>query len=149
MPLADLSLLDKHKTGGFPPDWPVDRRTFYSPVDDLHGALMDVLDSVSSSLVLAVYGFDDPDLANIVQAKLKDPSIFVQLTLDSSQAGGTHEKALLAQESYPLASVAVGRSEKGAIIHLKTAIIDGLDVVHGSTNWSGGGEELQDNELII
>ena len=58
-------------------------------------------------------------------------------------------KAILAQESYPNSSVAVGRSERGAIMHLKSAVIDSAVTIHGSTNWSAGGEGAQDNELIV
>jgi phosphatidylserine/phosphatidylglycerophosphate/cardiolipin synthase-like enzyme len=96
-----------------------------------------------------MYGFDDKELAEAVKAKMKHPHVYVQLTLDSTQAAGAQEKGLLKKEHYPATSVAVGRSEKGAIMHLKLAVIDGLDVLTGSTNWSDGGECKQDNELIV
>lgn len=141
--------LDRFKTGGFPDDYPPNLRTFYSPVDDVHGALLAVVSSARQSLVLGMYGFDDDELADTIRRKLTSEHVFVLLTLDSSQAGGVHEKALLARENYPRSIVAVGRSEKGAIMHLKELVVDGRIVVKGSTNWSTGGESKQDNELTV
>jgi phosphatidylserine/phosphatidylglycerophosphate/cardiolipin synthase-like enzyme len=149
MALSSLDELDKFKAGGFAPGYPPRRRTFWSPIDDVHGVLLTLVNSATRSLVIAMYGFDDQELADAVRRKLDDPHCVVQLTLDSSQAGGVHERALLAREHYPASSIATGRSEHGAIMHCKLMVVDGTDTVTGSTNWSIAGESKQDNELTV
>jgi phosphatidylserine/phosphatidylglycerophosphate/cardiolipin synthase-like enzyme len=142
--------LDKFKIGGFADGYGAGiLRTFYSPVDDPRSVLLSLLNGAQHSLVLAMFGFDDDEFAAIITTKLGDENVYVQLTLDSSQAGGVHERQILARENYPASSIAVGQSEKHAIMHLKMVIVDGLYVVTGSMNWSGSAEVKQDNALIV
>ena len=147
--------LAAHKTGGFPDDYPTDRRTFFAPVDDVHGALLAVLSSATKSVSVAMYGWDDDELQQVILDKMREDGVVAQITLDSSQAGGKHEAALLATwldpaDPTPLSSVvSIGRSEHGAIMHLKAVVVDGEWCVTGSTNWSDGGESKQDNQLTV
>lgn len=147
-PLADLSVLDHFASAPFPPDYASDRRRFYAPVDDVHGVMALVLASAQRSLQVAMYGYDDNELDAILR-KLADERVAVQLTLDSSQAAGVHERKILAADHWPASTIAIGRSERGAIMHLKEAVIDGTIVMTGSTNWSRSGESKQDNALVI
>ena len=73
------------------------------------------------------------------------------MSLDRTQAGGVHEKQLLAKwENQKVGnSIAIGESTRGAISHMKIVIIDGIYTVRGSTNWSLAGEQKQDNELTV
>lgn len=149
MSLPDLSALYQYKATPFVPGYPAGVLTFYSPVDQVHDALVTLVQSATKSLVVAMYGFDDDALASALLEKLNDEHVYVSLSLDSSQASGVHEKKILALDKFPTNSIATGTSEKGAIMHLKELIVDGLDVVTGSTNWSTSGESLQDNQLTV
>jgi phosphatidylserine/phosphatidylglycerophosphate/cardiolipin synthase-like enzyme len=151
--LTNLAItdLDVFKVTGPAVGYPANMRTFYSPQDHVPQVLQTVVSSVAKSIVVAMYGYDDDVLAEMLDVALRNPAIYVQITLDASQAAGTHEKDLLAKYANDMTgnSVAIGRSEKGAIMHRKMVIVDGLWRVSGSTNWSTSGETLQDNELTI
>jgi hypothetical protein len=151
MALPSLSTLDEFKAAPFAPGYPDNARTFYSPVDQVHDALKVLLASASKSLVVSMYGYDDDELDAVVRDKLESDKIFVQMSLDKSQAAGRHEKEILAkwQNDGVGNSIAIGRSEHAAIMHMKMVIIDGLDVITGSTNWSKSGESDQDNQLTV
>lgn len=126
-------------------------RSFYAPIDDVHGVLKAVISSAEHSIVVSMFGYDDDELAALLNTALLNPAMYVQITLDSSQASGAHEKAILEKYRHTMTgnSVAIGRSEKGAIVHRKMVLVDGLWWVGGSTNWSVSGETLQDNELTV
>ena len=143
--------LDRYKAKPIAAGYSPSMRTFYSPYDDVHGALKAVIESAQHSIIVAMFGYDDDELAALLDTALKNDTMFVQISLDKSQAGGVHEKALLAKYSAEMRgnSVAIGSSEKGAIAHRKMVIVDGIWRVSGSTNWSVSGETLQDNEATI
>ena len=128
-----------------------DYRTFWSPRDNVHALLASLLTSAQHSVVLNMYGYDDDELDGILRTKLASGHVYVQMSLDRSQAGGVHERALLKawQADGVGNSIAIGTSSKHAISHLKVCIVDGIYTVSGSTNWSLSGEQKQDNELTL
>lgn len=139
---------EKRFLDGYPPD----ERTFFAPRDDVHGLLVSLLSSAQRSVVLNMFGYDDDVLDAIIRGKLDDAHVYVQMSLDRSQARGAHEKELLAKWSNDDFgnSIAIGTSSvHNAISHLKILIVDGVYTVKGSTNWSISGEEQQDNELSL
>jgi phosphatidylserine/phosphatidylglycerophosphate/cardiolipin synthase-like enzyme len=138
--------------GRFLDGYPDDQRTFFAPRDNVHGLLVTLLGSAQHSIVVNMFGYDDDELNKIIQTKLADEKVYVQMSLDRSQASGVHEKQILAQWSNDAFgnSVAIGTSSvHNAISHLKIVIIDGVYTVKGSTNWSLSGEQQQDNELTL
>ena len=138
---------EKRFLDGYPPD----TRTFFAPRDDVHGVLTSLVASAQHAIVINMYGYDDDDIDDIIRAKLKSEHVYVQMSLDKSQAGGVHERDLLAQWDHDKFgnSIAIGSSSKSAISHLKICIIDGVYTIKGSTNWSLSGEQKQDNEMTI
>ncbi len=113
--------------------------------DDVHDILKHLLSRASVSIQLNMFGYDDEELNDILMAKAKDPSVYVSITLDLSQAGGVHEKRLLdADRAQSLTDFnthfAIGQSATHSISHTKGAVLDGRVVFQGSTNWSADGE---------
>ena len=134
----------------FPDQYPHHTRTFFSPEDNVHGLLVSLLKAARSSIVLNMYGYDDDEIDALIVAHALAPRMYVQMSLDKSQAGGVHERKLLANvEGTPGTNVAIGNSTGHAISHLKVLIVDSLYVVSGSTNWSLSGEQKQDNQLTL
>ena len=50
-------------------------RSFYATVDDVHGALKAVLGSVTQSLTMSMFGFDDPKLAAMIRPLRQNPAV--------------------------------------------------------------------------
>jgi hypothetical protein len=159
MELADL---DQYRTAGpFPSNYDANLRRFYTQDDDVHGVLKQVIGSVGkngarqSSLTIMMFGYDDDELNTMILAYLADPTISVEISLDKSQSGGVHEKAILAlDQKYEGNSIAIGTSAFGSqISHEKGVCVDDRFVIGGSTNWSlsgeGSGVKKQNNELTV
>lgn len=141
--LAELAQFTKEKA--YSNDASSDVHLFFVGRDDVHDILKYILSRVSISLYLNMFGFDDDELNNIIMQQALDPSITMLITLDQSQAGGVHEKALLAaDEKYNLAAYnthfVIGQSATHQISHTKGFVADGKVACEGSTNWSASGE---------
>lgn len=122
-----------------------DFHLFYVGRDDVHDILKYVLSRVSVSLYLNMFGYDDPELNDILMAKVEDPKVTMLITLDKSQAGSKTEKALIAADQAKDLSkfntyFVVGQSATHQISHTKGFVADGRAGAEGSTNWSISGE---------
>jgi hypothetical protein len=131
-----------------------DFHLFYVGRDDVHDILKYVLSRVSISLYLNMFGFDDDELNDILMKIALDDTVTMLVTLDKSQAGGKHEKALLeADRKHNLAlfnthfvtkthaqEFVLGQSATHQISHTKGFVADGRVAGEGSTNWSDSGE---------
>lgn len=122
-----------------------DFHLFYVGRDDVHDVLKHVLSRVSVSLYLNMFGYDDDELNDIIMQKVMDPHITVLITLDESQAGGVHEKQLIAADQAKGLSnfnshYVIGKSATSQISHTKGFVADGRVGGEGSTNWSTSGE---------
>ena len=131
--------------GQYSPTASKDFHLFFVGRDDVHEVLKHVLSRVRSSLYLNMFGYDDDELNEILMQKAMDPNITVLITLDKSQAGGKHERALLeADQKQYLVSFnthfVVGQSATHQISHTKGFVADGKVGGEGSTNWSASGE---------
>ena len=131
--------------GVFGPTASPDFRVFYVGRDDVHGVLMHLFTRVTLSVKMNMYGYDDDDLNNALMGLVKNPSVFVQVTLDKSEASCPAEKTILstdmAQDAAGFANdFAIGNSSTGQISHTKGGVLDGIVAFEGSTNWSSSGE---------
>ncbi|HMD31039.1 MAG TPA: hypothetical protein VKG84_03950 [Candidatus Acidoferrales bacterium] len=122
-----------------------DVHLFYVGRDDVHNILKYVLSRVSVSLYLNMFGYDDPELNDILMTKAMDPNVTMLVTLDKSQAGGKTENALVAaDQAKGLAAFnthfVIGESQTHQISHTKGFVADGKVAGEGSTNWSISGE---------
>ena len=136
-----------------------DFHLFYVGRDDVHDILKHILSRVSVSLYLNMFGYDDDELNDIIMTIAHDPTITMLITLDKSQSGGAHEKALLASDVAKNPSlfntsittgaqmaqlnarqVTIGQSATHQISHTKGFVADGKVGAEGSTNWSASGE---------
>jgi hypothetical protein len=141
--LNDLALFTKEQA--YSTNASKDVHLFYVGRDDVHDILKYVLSRVTVSLYMNMFGFDDDELNNILMQKALNPSVTMLITLDKSQAGGVHEKALIeADQKYNLAAFnthfAIGESATHQISHTKGFVADGRVAAEGSTNWSTSGE---------
>lgn len=144
--------LGKYKAGGrFMDGYPDDQRTFFSPQDDVHGLLVALLDSAEHSIVVSMSGYDD-ELNKVVQDKLADEKVYVQVSVDLSQASGAEVKQMLARWGNDALgnSIAIGASSvHNAVAHLNIVIVDGVYMVKASANWSLSDEQRRDNEVCL
>ena len=122
-----------------------DHYLFFVGRDDCHGILHSLIPAETMLFKMNMFGYDDDELNADIVALMLEPNVRVQATCDSSQAGGVHERKILALDvaNDPgfYNSFAVGQSATHQISHTKGGIFTALGIgFEGSMNWSGSGE---------
>lgn len=141
--LADLA--QYKDAGSYPATQSENHALFYVGRDDVHGVLVHLFSRVTQAVDLNMFGFDDEELNTLLMGLAEDRKVSTQITLDKSQAGGVHERTILASDvaKDPAAfnaSFAVGQSATHQITHTKGGVLDNVVGFEGSTNWSSSGE---------
>jgi hypothetical protein len=141
--LADLAQFKD--TGAYPATQSENHALFYVGRDDVHGVLKYLFSRVTQAVDMNAFGYDDEELNDLLMGLAANPKVATQVTLDKSQAGGVHEKAILASDvaKDPAAfnaSFAIGQSATHQISHTKGGVLDNVVGFEGSTNWSSSGE---------
>lgn len=119
---------------------------FYVGRDNVHEILLRLLTNEKLSMKINMFGFDDQELNDAILAKFKDPACHLQISLDKSQAGGVHEKKILAADQSQDASdyansFCILQSATHQISHTKGGVLASQGIYfEGSTNWSSSGE---------
>lgn len=118
---------------------------FFVGRDDVHGILHYLIQNEKMALKFNMFGYDDDELNDDIMTLVKNPSIRVQGTLDRQQAGGVHERKIIAlnEANNPdfLNSFAIGNSATHQISHTKGGVFIGQGLWwEGSTNLSNSGE---------
>lgn len=113
--------------------------------DDCHGVMHYLLTHETLEHDGNMYGYDDDQLNADIMAQVQNPNMRVQFTLDKSQSGGKHEKAILtadeANDPNFANDFAIGESATHQISHTKGGVLVGLGIAYeGSMNWSSSGE---------
>jgi hypothetical protein len=143
--------LDAYRAQPVAHGYPENIRHLFAPIDRVHEALVSLCTGASLSISAAIYGWDDDEIDALFRAKLEQEGLPVTLALDKSQAGGVHERKILAawHPDQIGNAIVIGHSSKGAISHDKMIVLDGQVTIAGSTNLSESGESKQNNEAVI
>jgi len=122
-----------------------DHYLFFPGRDDVHRILLWLFTGETMGLKLNMFGYDDQALNDAIIRLMKNPNCAVQGTLDKSQAGGVHERAILALDVVNdpdfYNSFVVTTSATDQISHTKGGVLIGQGLGwEGSTNLSASGE---------
>jgi hypothetical protein len=136
--------------GGFTPEGSLtpgygDHYLFMVGRDDVHGILHYLIPRETMQFRLNMFGYDDDELDADILGLLANPNVHVQGSLDKSQAGGVHERKILAHDLAAdpdfYNSFVILQSETHQISHTKGGVFTALGLgFEGSTNWSASGE---------
>ena len=122
-----------------------DHYLFFAGRDDVHGILLSLIVHETMCLKMNMFGYADNELNKAIMTLMENPNVQVQGTLDKYQAGGAHERVILAHDAADnpdfYNSFVVTTSATSQISHTKGGVLVSQGFGwEGSVNWSASGE---------
>ena len=118
----------------------------FSSRDTLGQAVSESLRQAKQQVTLALYGFNNNDLAEEL-VKLAKKGVVVRVKIDTAKGAEKKTEALISR--LKSGGVAVQTVAPGGRNHNKFAVIDGTRVLTGSYNWTAKAESNWENLLIV
>lgn len=140
--LSSLQFVSVHAADGF--DCRVSPE--FSSRDSLVQAVSESLRQAKQQVTLALYGFNNNDLAEEL-VKLAKKGVVVRVKIDTAKGAEKKTSALIGQ--LKSGGVEVRTVAPGGRNHNKFAVIDGTRVLTGSYNWTAKAESNWENLLIL
>lgn len=116
----------------------------FSPNGGARGTIHTRIDQAESEILVALYYFTDPILAEAL-IEAKERGVTVSVLLDRSQRKGKSSQAGRLMDG----GVAVAFDAKRRIMHHKFMVVDGRIVVTGSQNWTKSAETVNAENTLI
>ena len=118
-------------------------RNYFPPEDDARGAIKNLIDSATNEVVVLAFSFTDATLVEALGAAVKR-GIRVLMVLDT----GMSRQA--AARTRQLRELGVNvRLSPGILLHHKVVVADRQTVVLGSANFSSGGFDHNDENVLV
>lgn len=123
-----------------------DHYLFFVGRDDCHSILHTLIPAETLAFRMNMFGYDDQELNDDILGLLADPAVFVQISLDRSQAAGVHERKIIAADQAKdpkdfSSSFTILESGTHQISHTKGGVLSGQGIwFEGSMNLSASGE---------
>jgi len=118
----------------------------FSSRDSLAQAVSESLRQAKQRVTLALYGFNNNDLAEEL-VKLAKKGVVVRVKIDTAKGAEKKTGALIGR--LKSGGVEVQSVAPGGRNHNKFAVIDGTRVLTGSYNWTAKAESNWENLLVI
>jgi phosphatidylserine/phosphatidylglycerophosphate/cardiolipin synthase-like enzyme len=119
--------------------------SYFSPSDHARDkAVLPLIQAAQASLDIAMFFFTDADVANaLLSAKAR--GVKIRMVLDAGGAAITASK----HSQLCAAGIPVKVENWGGKSHSKWAVADSASVLFGSMNWTGAGDQQNDENTLV
>lgn len=116
----------------------------FSPTGGITGMIVNEINNAGKSVYVQAYSFTSPDIANALIAASKR-GVDVAVIVDKSQETANYTEA----DDLVAAGVPVHTDKAFAIAHSKIMVVDGVDVITGSFNFTRAAENNNAENCLI